>query len=64
MFKYRKTGKGRILHCWNDRIIKDYSIRDGNEVRCSCGSLIGIDMDGGITMKQGAFIRSGSVSRK
>jgi hypothetical protein len=41
--KYLKIGKGRILHCWKERIIEDYTIRDGSEVRCQCGNLIGID---------------------
>jgi len=35
-------GKGQLWHCWEDRITKDYSVRDGNEVRCQCGNLIGI----------------------
>jgi hypothetical protein len=42
IFKYNKIGKGRILRCWDTRIIEDYSIRCDNEVRCKCGNVIGI----------------------
>ena len=31
IFEYIKIGKGKLLHCWKDRIIKDYSIQNGNE---------------------------------
>ena len=33
IFKYQKIGKGRLWHYWKDRIIEDYSVRDGNEVK-------------------------------
>jgi len=64
IFRYLKIGKGRILHCWKDRIIKDYSIREGNEIKCRCGNLIGIDEGKWIKMKQRAFTYSGTISRK
>ena len=64
IFKYLKVGKGRILHCWKDRIIKDYSIRDGDKVKCCCGNLIGVDEGKWIKMKQSSFIYSGANIRK
>ena len=64
IFKYRKIGKGRLLHCWKDRILEDHSIRTGEEIRCECGNLIGIDETNWIKMKQAAFTSSGSVTRK
>jgi hypothetical protein len=64
IFKYRKIGKGRLLHCWKDRIVEDHSIRSGAEVRCRCGSLVGIDEQKWIRMKRSAFTHSGSVTRR
>jgi hypothetical protein len=56
IFRYLKIGKGKVLHCWRGRIIKDYSTRDGNEVKCQCGNLIGIDEGKWIKMKQHSFL--------
>jgi len=64
IFKYRKIGKGKLLHCWRERIIADYSIRDGDNVKCECGNLIGINERRWIQMKQHSFEWSGTVLRK
>jgi hypothetical protein len=64
IFKYLKIGKGRLLHCWKERIIEDYSVRDGNEIKCQCGNLIGIDVGKWIKMKQRSFTYSGTRARK
>jgi len=56
VFRYVKIGKGRVLHCWKGRIVKDYSVCDENEVKCQCGNLIGIDEGKWIKMKQHSFI--------
>ena len=64
LMKYKKIGEGRLLHCWKNRVLEDYTRRSGNEVRCRCGNLIGIDEKKWIKMKQAAFIWSGSVTRK
>jgi hypothetical protein len=64
IFKYKKIGKGRLLHCWKDRIVEDYSVHKGKEVRCECGNLVGIDEVKWIKMKQSAFTHSGSITRK
>jgi len=64
IFKYLKFGKGRLLHCWKERVIEDYSIREGNEVKCQCGNLIGIDEGKWVKMKQHSFIYSGTRGRK
>ena len=61
IFRYIKKGKGRLWHCWKDLIVKDYSVRDGNEVRCKCGNSIGIDSGKWIKMKQNAFSCSGKT---
>lgn len=63
IFKYNKTGKGNLWHCWKGRIKKDYSIHDGNEIRCICGSLIGIEEDRWIKMKQNSFEISGAITK-
>ena len=64
IFKYKKIGKGKILHCWNDRIIEDFSLRQGNKVLCQCGNLIGVVEGKWIKMKQHAFNYSGTISKK
>ena len=56
VFRYVKIGKGRVLHCWKSRIVKDDSVRNGNEIKCQCGNLIGIDEGKWIKMKQHSFI--------
>jgi len=56
VFKYLKIGKGRVLHCWKDRVVKDYSVRNESEVKCQCGNLIGIDEGRWVKMKQHSFI--------
>ena len=64
IFKYKKVGKGRILRCYKDRIIKCYSILNQETVQCLCGQLIGVDEGKWIKMKQNAFDLSGTVTRK
>ena len=64
IFKYKKRGKGRLWHCWKEKIIEDHSVRAGDEVRCTCGNLVGIDERKWIKLKQYAFIRTGTVTRK
>ena len=64
VFKYQKIGKGRLWHCWKGRIIEDYSVRDGNEVKCQCGNLIGIVEGKWIKMKLHSFTHSGAITRK
>jgi hypothetical protein len=64
IFKYQKVGKGRIWHCWKDKITQDYSVRDENEVKCQCGNLIGIVEGKRIKMKQYSFTCSGARTRK
>ncbi|MCD6600193.1 MAG: hypothetical protein J7L19_06485 [Dehalococcoidia bacterium] len=63
IFKYLKIGKGRILHCWKGRIVEDYSARNGNEVKCQCGNLVGIDEGKWIKMKRRSFIYSGTRTK-
>ncbi len=64
IFKYRKIGKGKIITCWNVRIIKDYSQRENGEVKCICGKVIGSEVVNGVRMKQGNFTYSGTRSNK
>ena len=64
IFKYKKMGKGRLWHCWKNRIIEDYSVRGDHEVRCKCGHIIGIDEQKWIKLKQHSFTISGTITRK
>ncbi len=62
--KYHKVGQGRILNCWYDRIIEDFTGRDGDAVTCQCGAVIGTAEVRGIRMKQHAFTASGRATSK
>lgn len=64
IFKYKKVGKGKLWHCWKDRIINDYCIREGNKVQCQCGNVIGIVEDKWIKMKQHSFTYTGTITKK
>ena len=64
VFKYQKVGKGKIITCWNSKIMKDYSLRENGLVKCTCGNVIGVEMGKGVRMKQGHFTFSGTVNRK
>ena len=64
LFKYKKIGSGRLLHLWPKRIKEDYSIHEGDEVRCECGSLVGRDQGIWIKLKPQSFTYTGSYVRK
>jgi hypothetical protein len=64
IFKYQKVGKGRLWHCWKTRIIEDYSVREGNKVKCQCGNLIGVEEGKWIKMKQHSFSYTGTITKK
>ncbi|RLE59577.1 MAG: hypothetical protein DRJ35_05445 [Thermoprotei archaeon] len=55
LMKYLKIGEGRLWHCWKKRILQDYTVKKGDEVRCpKCGALIGLDKGPYINIKQKA----------
>jgi hypothetical protein len=60
IFKYIKIGKGKLLCCLKDRIIEDYSIHDGKNIKCKCGNIIGFDKEKSIKLKQDSFTYSGT----
>jgi len=60
LFRYLKIGKGRVLHCWKNRVIKDCSMREGNKVLCKCGNLIGVEEEKYIKMRQSSFFSTGT----
>ena len=64
LFKYHKVGKGKVIHCWDDRILKDYSINRDGAIFCKCGNQVGQKVTKGIRMKQNAFTWSGTISNK
>ncbi len=63
LFRYHKVGKGRILRMYKERIEDDFSVKNGREVLCPCGNVIGIDVGPWIKMKQGKFIVRGTRER-
>ncbi|MCD6386660.1 hypothetical protein J7M23_12915 [Candidatus Sumerlaeota bacterium] len=63
LFKYIKKGKGKLWHCWKERIVEDFTVKDGDEVRCTCGQLIGIDQKKWIKLKPHNIIYKGSRER-
>jgi len=60
IFRYVKIGKGKVWHCWKDRIVEDFSVHEGKNFKCTCGSLIGIDEKKWIKLKQNSFIITGT----
>ena len=60
VFKYVKIGKGKLWHCWKDRIIEDLCIHKDNNILCKCGNLIGIDEKKWIELKQHSILISGT----
>jgi hypothetical protein len=60
IFKYVKIGKGKLWHCWKNRIIEDLSVYDGKNVKCKCGNLIGVDEGKWVKLKQHSIISSGT----
>ncbi len=60
IFRYAKIGKGKLWHCWKDRIVEDLSIHDGKNIKCKCGNIIGIDEIKWIKLKQHSIITSGT----
>ncbi|MCD6410120.1 MAG: hypothetical protein J7L98_07335 [Candidatus Verstraetearchaeota archaeon] len=55
VFRYLKFGKGHLWHCWKPRIVRDYSVREGNLVKCQCGNVIGFDVGIYIKLRQKSF---------
>jgi len=64
ILKYKKIGKGRVLRCYKDRIVKYYIVQDQENVQCVCGQIIGVDEGKWIKMKQNAFEYTGSANKK
>lgn len=64
LFKYHKVGKGRVIHCWDSRILKDYSVTCAGAVFCRCGNQVGQRVAKGIRMKRNAFTYSGTISNR
>lgn len=59
LFRYLKIGKGQVRHLWPDRIAEDFSIHDGNEIKCQCGNIVGKDECKYINLKRSAFTHTG-----
>ena len=56
IFKYYKSGSGRLWHCWKSKIIEDYSIRNGDKVICpKCGNIIGLEKKDHIKLIKGEY---------
>ena len=52
LYSYLKLGKGRLIRCWKNRILINYTIQSRNLVYCSCGNLIGLDKNFFIIIKK------------
>ena len=60
VFKYVKIGKGKLWHCWKDRIVEDLSVHDGKNIKCNCGNLIGFNEEKWIKLKRHSILISGT----
>jgi acetone carboxylase gamma subunit len=63
IFRYVKIGKGKLWHCWKDRIVEDLSVHDEKTVKCNCGNIIGIDENKWIKLKQQSIQISGTKTK-
>ena len=65
LFRYQKIGKGRLLHCWKNRISSDHTTRKGDDVYCpTCGQHIGVVETEWINIHGGSFTVKGSALKK
>ena len=61
LWKYDKVGKGEVLRCHKERIMRIYDLRTvDNQVKCPCGKAVGIDKGTFIKMNGRAFTYSGT----
>ncbi len=61
LLKYRKVGKGKLLRCWKDRIVEDYTSKEGSFMKCpKCDEIVGVDAGAFFKMRQGRFTTHGS----
>jgi len=44
-------------------MVEDYSVKDGSEIKCQCGNLIGIDEGRWVKLKQRSFTYSGTITK-
>jgi hypothetical protein len=59
ILKYAKIGKGKLWHCWKDRIVENHSVHHNSEIRCPCGNLIGVEENKWIKIKPSSIICTG-----
>ncbi|ADP85418.1 hypothetical protein [Nitratidesulfovibrio vulgaris] len=61
LFRYRKIGKGEVLRCHKERIMRLFEAeeRDGR-LWCPCGRAVGVDMGTRWNMLGGTFTYSGT----
>ncbi len=64
ILKYKKIGKGRILRCWFDRIIEDFTTKSEDHAICQCGNDIGWIQKDHIKMRQSSFTYTGAFVKK
>ena len=61
LWKYEKFGKGEVLRCHKDRIIRMLdSTKENEKIKCLCGKDIGIDKGSYIKMISKAFTYTGT----
>ncbi|MFC1812937.1 hypothetical protein ACFL03_09615 [Thermodesulfobacteriota bacterium] len=61
LWKYDKIGKGEVLRCHKDRIVRMYaSTKENKTIKCLCGKDIGIDKGTYIKMTSKSFTYSGT----
>ncbi len=59
--RYRKIGKGKLIRCYKERIVEDYTAKEGINVLCPrCGNVFGTDEGSFIKVKSNSFTVRGS----
>ncbi|MFP4050941.1 MAG: hypothetical protein ACLFVB_04290 [Thermoplasmata archaeon] len=55
LLKCIKYGDGDLVNCYKKRIMEDNTVKEGKQIKCICGNMIGIDRSSRIKMKQHSF---------
>jgi len=49
---YCKIGKGSLIRCWKNRIIKQDILQKDTTITCTCGNILGINKNLHIQIKK------------
>ena len=60
VIKYKKIGMGNVLKCYKDRISQYYQEQKTDDLKCTCGEVLGTNEGNHYKMRQNSFIYTGT----